>query len=78
VLVPEPEKIPAPVGSPPPAAKPPANGAGNPTPLQSGGTNDGGQATSSTTWIFRLPARPGSTTDQSDGRTASGPERTVR
>ena len=78
VLVPEPEKIPAPVGSPPQAAKPPAGGTGNQTPLQSGGTNNGGQATPATTWIFRLPARPVSAADQTDSRTAWGPDRAVR
>jgi hypothetical protein len=78
VVVPELENIPAPVGSSPPAAKPPASGTGNQAPPQSGGTNDGGQATPATTWIFRLPARPVSAADQTDGRTASGPDRTAR
>jgi len=76
-VAPEPENIPAPAGSPPPAVKPPASGTGNQAPPQSGGTNDGAQATSAT-WIFRQPARPVSATDQSDGRLASGPDRAVR
>ena len=86
VLVPEPEKIPVPAGSSSPATKLPAepatklpaDGAGNQTPPQSGGTNHGAQAASATTWIFRQSARPVSAADQTDGRTASGPERTVR
>ncbi len=78
VAAPEPEKIPAPVGSPPQAAKRPAGGTGNQTPPQSGGTNDGLQATPATTWIFRLPVQPVSAADQTDGRTASGPDRAMR
>jgi hypothetical protein len=75
---PLPENISAPVGSPPPAVKLPANGTGNQTTPQSGGTTNGGQANSTTTWIFRVSARPASAADSTDDRTASGPERTVR
>jgi hypothetical protein len=78
VVVPEPEKVPTPMGSPPPARLPPAGGTNNQIPPQSGGTSNGGQATSATSWLFRLPARPVSAADQADDRTATGPDRTVR